>query len=84
MALNDSTAHSQPHGARAGVVSVERVRSLRFGRPGGVHDFHQDLPGQEAAGDRYHCVARTRGGMFGIHQQIQEHLFELALRSQNG
>jgi hypothetical protein len=54
-----------------------------FGSARGIRDLDHHPLGKQAAGDGDDFVARLNGGFFRVHQEIEQHLFNLSRRTQH-
>ena len=61
----------------------ERIRLGVGAMRRGVIDFHQRPAGEDAGLDRDGLVRRIGRALFGVHQQVQTYLFDLALDSRD-
>ncbi len=82
MAFDDAAADTQAESARAGMIAVGGIAAV-VGSTGGIRDLDQNALGEQAAGDGDDFVARLGGGFFGVHQQIEQHLFHLSRRTEH-
>ena len=81
MALDDAAADAQAQSARAGWIAIHNVGAMHIGRARGEQNLHQHALGEQAGRDHDGFLGSLRRGFLGVHQQVQQHLFELARRS---